>query len=193
MHCISWKLYVVYLCPEFKGLSWIHMGKKGFTHTLIIMSYIVWDVMMVWFVFILISKSHTSYPLQIMWFIFILKGKYMDEIDLMHKHLREYVLVIPYAYISYSMLMDKHFVQLTHWGRATHICVGKLTTIGSDNGLWPGRRQAIIGTIAGILLIRPLGTKFSEILIRIQTFSFKKMHLKMLSAKWRPFVSASMC
>ena len=47
---------------------------------------------------------------------------------------------------------------LTHWGRATHICVGKLTIIGSDNGLSPGRRQAIIWTIAGILLIGPLGT-----------------------------------
>ena len=82
---------------------------------------------------------------------------------------------------------------LTHWGRATHICVGKLTTIGSDDGLSPGRRQAIIWTIAGISLIGPLGTNFSEILIRIQTFSFKKMHLKMPSAKWRPFVSASMC
>ena len=32
----------------------------------------------------------------------------------------------------------------THLGRATHICVGNLTTIGSDNGLPPGRRQAII-------------------------------------------------
>ena len=81
---------------------------------------------------------------------------------------------------------------LTHWGRATHICVGKLTSIGSDNGLSPGRRQAIIWTIAGILLIGPLGTNISEILIGIQTFSFKKMHLKMSSAKWRPFVSASM-
>ena len=67
-----------------------------------------------------------------------------------------------------------------------HICVGKLTTIGSDNGLLPGRRQAIIWTIAGILLIGPLGTNFSEILIGIQTFSFKKMHLKMSSAKWCP-------
>ena len=75
---------------------------------------------------------------------------------------------------------------LTHWGRATHICVAKLTTIGSDNGLSPGRRQAIIWTIAGILLIGPLGTNFSEILIGIQTFSFKKMHLKISSAKWRP-------
>ena len=33
---------------------------------------------------------------------------------------------------------------LTPWGRATHICVGKLTTISSDNGLSPGRRQVII-------------------------------------------------
>ena len=75
---------------------------------------------------------------------------------------------------------------LTHWGRVTHICVGKLTIIASDNGLSPGRRQAIIWTNAGILLIGPLGTNFSEILIGIQIFSFKKMHLKMSSAKWRP-------
>ena len=76
---------------------------------------------------------------------------------------------------------------LTHWGRVTHICVGKLTIIGSDNGLSPQRRQAIIWTNAGILLIGPLGTNFSEILIEIQTFSFKKMHFKMSSAKWRLF------
>ena len=86
-----------------------------------------------------------------------------------------------------------YWILSTHWGRATHICVGKLTTIGSDNGLSPGRRQAIIWTIAGILLLGPLGTYFSEILIRIQTFSFKKMHLKMSSAIWRPFVSAWVC
>ena len=54
---------------------------------------------------------------------------------------------------------------LTHWGRVTHICVGKLTTIGSDNGLSPVRRQGIIWTNAGILLIEPLETNFSEILI----------------------------
>ena len=75
---------------------------------------------------------------------------------------------------------------LTHWGRVMHICVGKLTIIGSDNGLSPGRRQAIIWTNAGISLIGPLATNFNEILIGIQTFSFKKMHLKVLSAKWRP-------
>ena len=30
---------------------------------------------------------------------------------------------------------------LTHWGRVTYICFGKLTIIGSDNGLVPGWNQ----------------------------------------------------
>ena len=77
-------------------------------------------------------------------------------------------------------------IKLTHWGRVTHICVSKLTIIGSDNGLSPDRRQAIIWTNAGSLLIGPLGTIFSEIWIEIHTFSFNKIHLKMSSAKWRP-------
>ena len=59
--------------------------------------------------------------------------------------------------------------------------------IGSDNDLSPVRRQAIIWTNAGILLIGPWGTNFSEILIGIQTFSFKKLHLKTSSATWRLF------
>ena len=59
-----------------------------------------------------------------------------------------------------------------------------LTVIGSVNGLSPGRRQAIIWTNAAILLIGPLGTKFNEFLVEIHTFSFKKMHLKIPSAKW---------
>ena len=67
------------------------------------------------------------------------------------------------------------------------MCGGKITIIGSDNGLSPGRRQAIISTNPGILLIGPLGTNFSDILTGIQTFSFKKMHMKMSSAKSRPF------
>ena len=69
----------------------------------------------------------------------------------------------------------------------THICVGKLTIIGSDNGLSPERRQAIIWTNAGILLIGTLGTNFGEISIEIRIFSFKKMGSKVSSAKWRPF------
>ena len=38
-----------------------------------------------------------------------------------------------------------------------------------------------------ICLIRPLGTNFSEILIEIHMFLFKKMHLNISSGKWRPF------
>ena len=75
----------------------------------------------------------------------------------------------------------------TYWSRVTHVCVSKLTIIDSDNGLSPCRRQAIIWTNDGILITGSLGTNFSEISIGIQTFPFKKMHLKMSSAKWRPF------
>ena len=67
------------------------------------------------------------------------------------------------------------------------MCISKLTIIGSDNGLSPGQRQAIIHTNAGLLLIGPLGTHFSEILSEIHSFSFKKIHLKLSSGKWRPF------
>ena len=60
--------------------------------------------------------------------------------------------------------------------------------IGSDNGLSPDRRQAITWTHAGILLIGPLGTNFSGILIEIQVFSLKKCLENGVH-----FVSASMC
>ena len=99
---------------------------------------------------------------------------------------------INWAQYSHMLILDWEQLRLegtlfgqtlTHWGRVTHnICVGKLTIIGSDNGLSPERRQAIIWSSAGILLIGPLGTNFSEIVIEIQTFSLKKTHLKMSSA-----------
>ena len=69
----------------------------------------------------------------------------------------------------------------------THICVCELTIIGSDNGLSSGRRQAIIRTNAGILLIGPLRTNTNETSIKIHTFSFNKIYLKLSSVKWRPF------
>ena len=61
------------------------------------------------------------------------------------------------------------------------------TIIGSDSGFSPGRRQPIIWTNVRILLIGPLGTNFSEILIKIHTFPFMRMHLKMLPINWWPF------
>ena len=65
-----------------------------------------------------------------------------------------------------------------------HIFIRRLTIIDSDNGLSPGWRQAIIWTNARILLIGTLETHFSEMQSEINTFSCKKMHLKMLSGKW---------
>ena len=76
---------------------------------------------------------------------------------------------------------------LINWGWVTHICVGNLTIIGSDNYLSPGRCHAIIWTDAGILLIWPSETDFNEILIKNHTFSFKTIYLKMSSGRWRPF------
>ena len=68
----------------------------------------------------------------------------------------------------------EHHHMLTHWGgRVTHVRVCKLTIIGSVNGVSLGWLQCIIWINAGILLIGPLGTDFSEILIRFQTFAFK--------------------
>ena len=86
------------------------------------------------------------------------------------------------------MTLDvKRWKPLTHWSRVTHICVGKLTIIVPDDDLSPERRQVIIWTNAWMSLIRPIGTNFSEILIKIDTFSCKKIYLKLSSGKWRPF------
>ena len=72
----------------------------------------------------------------------------------------------------------------------THICASKIISIGLDNGLSPGRRQAIIRTNVGILLIGPLGINFSSILIEINTLllknAFENVICKMASISCRP-------
>ena len=87
------------------------------------------------------------------------------------------------AWIKTEMIIY-HPLTWTHWGWVPHICISKLTIIGLDNSLSAGWCQTIIWTSAGILLIWILGTNFSQILSKICTFSLKKMHLEMLSAKW---------
>ena len=104
-----------------------------------------------------------------------------------------YIIYIFFGW--FDSLLHKVFKQLhvhisivlTHWGWVTHICISKLSITGSDNGLLPGRHQAIIWTNAEILSIKPIGTNFNEILIKIHKFSFNKMHLQMSSGKWQPF------
>ena len=90
-----------------------------------------------------------------------------------------------YCCVTWYTFMPHFF--LTHWGWVTHIYISKLTIIVPDYGLLPGRHQAIIWINAGLFLIGPLGTNFGEMYIEILTFSFKKMHLKVSSAKWWPF------
>ena len=102
------------------------------------------------------------------------KNNGMEEID--------FLTPTPGAYF-----ILEHLQPLTHWGRVTHIYVSQLIPIVLHNGLSPDRRQAIIWNIDEILLFRCVGRNFSEILIDIYTFSFKKMQLNMSSGKWRPF------
>ena len=72
----------------------------------------------------------------------------------------------------------------------TFLCVRKHTIIASDNDLLLSRRQAIIRTEAGILLIWPsLRTNF---FIEIHTFSFKKTYFKM-SFRMSPMLSRPQC
>ena len=100
----------------------------------------------------------------------------------------------PHMYVGpMNLAVWVYLVMLTHWGRVTHICVSKRTIIGSDNGLSPGRRQAIIWTNAGILLIGPLGTNVNETSIEIHTFHSRKCIWKCRLENGDHFVSASMC
>ena len=76
----------------------------------------------------------------------------------------------------------------------THISVGNLTILGSDNGLSPGRHQAIIWTSAGILLIGPLGTNLCDIFLsKLKHFHGRKYGWKCHLRNLNHFVSASMC
>ena len=92
---------------------------------------------------------------------------------------------VRWYYVQFTNKKGRAKLNSLSW--VTHVCISKLTIIGSDNGLSPGRPQAIIWTNSGILLIGPLRIKFNEILIKIHTFPFKEMYLKLLSAKWQPF------
>ena len=91
-----------------------------------------------------------------------------------------------YSWVSFENI-------LTHWGRVTHICIIKLTIIGSNNGLSPDRRRAIIWINAGILLIGPLGTNSSEILIEIHAFAIQENAFENVVWKMAAILSRPQC
>ena len=73
------------------------------------------------------------------------------------------------------------------------ICINKIITNGSDNGLSPGRCQAIICTNAGILLIGPLGINFSEILIKNQYIFIEENALENAVCEMAAILSQRQC
>ena len=90
-----------------------------------------------------------------------------------------------------TLLYLHHFHQLALWCHDmevnlhnslrpsdAYIYVSKLTIIGSDNGLSPGQRQAIIWTNAGILLTGSLVTHFNETLTQFIYFHSRKSFWK---------------
>ena len=79
---------------------------------------------------------------------------------------------------------------LTHWIRVTHICVSKIIIIGSDNGLSPGWRQAIIWPNAGILLI---GYTFKWNIIWNQYIFIQELDLKIVVYKMASISAGPRC
>ena len=103
----------------------------------------------------------------------------------------EYLLIFSGAKASWVAYFGS-LKSLTHWGRVKHICIGKLTIIGLDNGLSPERRQAIIWTNTGILLIGHLGTNCSETLSKLIYFHSRKCIWRYCLRNGVHCVSASM-
>ena len=100
-----------------------------------------------------------------------------DKMQLMQRYIMLVILLFSVFLTYIDTVIRKNISCINFhfmcWGRMTHICVNKLNIFGSDNGLSPGRRQAIKWTNAGILLTRTLGTKFSDILNAIHAFLIK--------------------
>ena len=80
-----------------------------------------------------------------------------------------------------------HVSHLTHLPDCRIYASVNLVSTGYDNNLSPIRDKAWLS--ADLLSIGLFGTRFSEICqiwIKIQNFSFVKMHLQMSPAIWRP-------
>ena len=127
--------------------------------------------------------------------VFIISNSFMKNyfLDLKYKCMNLCLTCVVNGLILFTCVINKvwHYWcpdSLTHWDRVTHICVSKLTIIGSALA----RCQAIIWTNVGILLIGPVGTNFSEISITVY-FHSRKYIWKFRLQNGVLFISASMC
>ena len=111
--------------------------------------------------------------------------KNYSEMDVLLSYLWSLVGSINYTLIADALpaLTQQHWSNMAANARilinslrpsVTHIHVSKLTIIGPDNDLSPGRCQAIIWTKDGILLIGSMGKNFIEIVPEIYIHSLKK-------------------
>ena len=80
----------------------------------------------------------------------------------------------------------------THRGQVTHICGSKLSIVRSDNGLSPGRRQAIAWTNAGMLLVESLEQTSVKSYSEFTHFNSRKCIWKRRLENGGHFVSVSM-
>ena len=144
----------------------VKLNREGFNETYFIYATLFFHILVLWFL-CFISKLNFNLYLQIFfnwqcWYRF----QIMKIRNCPAQFSRLTKLISGYQYKP-SDKCKVHpiylVISLTHWGRVTHICVSKIITIGSESGLSPGRRQAIIWTNAGILLIGPLESNFNEI------------------------------
>ena len=90
-------------------------------------------------------------------------------------------LLLAFIDLNFFSTDENHYVKSSP-PSAAYMSVNR-TSIGSEDGLSPIKRQAIIWNNAGISLIGPMETNFNETKF---IHLFKKIHLKMLSGKWYP-------
>ena len=82
------------------------------------------------------------------------------------------------AWFNFHSLISPSAAYMRHWIGSALVQIIACRLFGAEPLSKP---------MLGLLFIGPSGTNFSEILIKIQIFSFRKMRLKISSAKWRQF------
>ena len=92
--------------------------------------------------------------------------------------------------MSFNVKPCKHMCSdyqlfFTHWGRVTHICVSKLTIMGPDNGLSPGRHHHLNQCWNNVN--STLGNKLQWNLNRNSNNFIHENAFESVVWKWRPF------
>ena len=95
--------------------------------------------------------------------------------------------------IAFYIEIGQGKYELTHWCLLMEISFMNWVIYALGNGLASVYYQTITHTNACLVSKRPLEINFSEIWIKIQQFSIKKIYLNMSSANGGHFVQASFC